>query len=72
MEQDFLKSQTRKNFLTPIHELVAEEYMSIKEEDGGLLLRNNTERFRKWQEMSALGHWAVMRTVLPKEVWENW
>jgi len=71
VEADFLKSGTRKNFLTPKHEVI-EEHMSITEEDGGYLIKNNTERFRKWQEASALGHWAVMRTVVPDEVWENW
>lgn len=41
-------------------------------EKEGLLLRNGTEAFRKWQLQSAMGHWAVMRTVLPREVWEDW
>ena len=36
------------------------------------LRKNGTEGFRGWQEQSALGHWAVMRTVIPKEIWENW
>ncbi|KAG9243199.1 S-adenosyl-L-methionine-dependent methyltransferase [Calycina marina] len=68
--RDFLSSGTRESFLVPKHE-VLEEHMAIQEEDG-VLLRNGTERFRKWQEQNALGHWAVMRTVLPKEIWENW
>lgn len=58
-------------FLLPIHEVdyaVFEE----KEEDGGVLSKNDTERFRGWQQKSALGHWAVMRTVLPSEIWEGW
>jgi hypothetical protein len=41
-------------------------------EGAGILRRNETERLVKWHEMSALGHWAVMRTVLPEEVWEAW
>jgi hypothetical protein len=68
---DLLGSQARKMFLLPIYEVdyaVFEE----REGDGGLLLRNDTERFRGWQQKSALGHWAVMRTVLPEEIWEGW
>ena len=42
------------------------------EEDTGLLYANGTEKFRKWQQSSALGHWGVMRTVLPREIWEDW
>jgi hypothetical protein len=36
------------------------------------LSSNDTERFRGWQEKSAMGHWAVMRTVLPEKIWEDW
>lgn len=44
-------------------------------EDGegkGVLWRNGTEVFKKWHESSALGHWGVMRTVIPPEIWEGW
>ena len=68
---DFLKSGARKAFLLPKHE-VREEDVGRRVEDGGVLSRNDTGRFRGWQEKSALGHWAVMRTVLPKEIWEEW
>ncbi len=44
----------------------------VQQGDGGILSRNDTERFRGWQQQSALGHWAVMRTVIPPLVWENW
>jgi hypothetical protein len=44
----------------------------LQESDGGILSRNDTGRFRKWQEKSAMGHWAVMRTVIPDEIWEGW
>ena len=58
-------------FLLPKHE-VDEQYAQLEEGDGGVLSRNDTERFREWQQLSALGHWAVMRTVLPGEIWEAW
>ena len=58
-------------YLLPKHE-VDDAVFEAQEGDGGLLLKNATERFRGWQQQSALGHWAVMRTVLPKEIWEDW
>ena len=70
-QADFLGSGARKAYLLPIHE-VREEAFAPVESDGGILLRNDTARFRGWQQKSALGHWAVMRTVLPKEIWEDW
>jgi hypothetical protein len=69
--KDFLGSGARKIFLLPKHEIGQEMHAAL-EGDGGVLLRNDTERFKGWQQTSALGHWAVMRTVLPNQIWENW
>ncbi|CZT43110.1 related to spermine/spermidine synthase family protein [Rhynchosporium secalis] len=71
IEKDFLGSKARQAYLLPIHE-VDREVFEWKEGDGGVLRRNATERFRSWQETSARGHWAVMRTVVPEGIWENW
>jgi hypothetical protein len=57
-------------FLLPEHEV--EERFVRAEEGDTVLSRNDTERFRGWQQQGALGHWAVMRTVLPREIWEDW
>ncbi|KAJ4331385.1 hypothetical protein N0V85_009957, partial [Neurospora sp. IMI 360204] len=38
----------------------------------GVLRRNDTSMLEKWQEESALGHWEIMRVVLPEVVWVNW
>jgi len=70
-ETDFLHSGARKVFLMPEHEVDEAIFIEV-ESDGGVLSRNDTERFKNWQQASALGHWAVMRTVLPDIVWENW
>jgi hypothetical protein len=79
-EKDFLGSRARRAFLLPKHE-VTEEMLKMgvdgtevveKEGEGGILRSNETERFVAWQQQSALGHWAVMRTVLPGWVWEEW
>lgn len=71
-EADFLGSGARKAFLLPKHE-VRNEVLAMREGDGGVLWANETQgRFGQWQRTSALGHWAVMRTVLPREIWEDW
>ena len=70
-EADLLSSGARKAFLMPQHEVDEAVFTEVKS-DGGILRRNDTERFKNWQQTSALGHWAVMRTVLPDMVWENW
>ncbi|KAI5861392.1 S-adenosyl-L-methionine-dependent methyltransferase [Durotheca rogersii] len=41
-------------------------------EEDGILRANETEKLAKWHDRSALGHWAVMRFVLPSEIWQNW
>ncbi len=75
VEADYLGSNARKMFLLPEHE-IDEEVFEDKEgepvEEGGVLSRNDTMRLTKWQRKSAVGHWGVMRTVLPSEVWEKW
>jgi len=70
-DSDFLQSGARRHYLMPEHE-IKPEVLQEKAGDGGVLYKNQTERFTGWQQKSAAGHWAVMRTVLPKEVWENW
>jgi hypothetical protein len=67
--EDFLQSRARQMFLEPKHEVKESELYG---EDVGILRRNNTDVLTKWHESSALGHWAVMRTVLPPRIWELW
>jgi hypothetical protein len=71
MGKDFLGSGARQMFLLPTHEVLQDSF-KIQEGDGGPLMRNNTERFTTWQQQSALGHWELMRTVLPNEIWQDW
>lgn len=71
-ERDMLNSPSRQAFLLPQHEVREEEFVGGEEADGVVLRRNETERLVKWHEMSAMGHWTVMRTVLPEVVWEAW
>ncbi len=67
---DMLNSETRKHFLVPAHEVFDSDFSS--KEEARLVRNNDTEQLTKWHEQSALGHWEVMRRVLPAKVWENW
>ncbi|OAL37747.1 hypothetical protein AYO20_02924 [Fonsecaea nubica] len=65
---DFLGSGARQEFLVPQHEISPDEF----DKEGAVLRRGQTKELEKWQSQSALGHWTVMRTVLPDVIWENW
>jgi hypothetical protein len=69
--RDFLESHARRGHLVPEHEVLRDEF-ALQEGDGGVLRRNDTQRIETWHQKSALGHWALMRTVLPDEVWQDW
>ena len=70
-KRDFLRSRTRETHLLPKYE-VLDEHIEFLGEDGGVLTKNDTARFEAWQQKSAMGHWAVMRTVIPTEIWQDW
>jgi hypothetical protein len=75
VEVDYLGSNARKMFLVPEHEIGEDAFVNKdggNVDEGGVLSRNDTMRLTKWQRKSAVGHWRVMRTVLPSEVWEKW
>lgn len=69
-EADMLNSPSREQFLVPKHEARPQDFLVGAEE--GLVTKKDAMKLEKWQQASAIGHWGVMRTVLPKEVWENW
>jgi hypothetical protein len=68
--RDFLNSPSREAFLTLKHEVKDSDFMAGEGE--GILTKNDTQKLVKWHEQSAIGHWTVMRTVVPSLVWENW
>lgn len=67
IEADFLGSPARRQHLYPRNE-VRESF----QEKGQVLTRGHTAAFEASQMKSAIGHWHVMRTVLPAKVWETW
>lgn len=69
VDDDFLGSRTRRAFLMPAHEVFPKHFL---QGDYGILRDNSTEQLTKWHEKSALGHWEVMRVVMPDKIWELW
>lgn len=68
--RDLLNSPSREAFLMPKHEVRDEDFTQGRED--GLLTRNDTGKLGKWHGRTAVGHWTVMRTVLPEGVWVGW
>jgi hypothetical protein len=68
---DYLGSKARGHFLVPKHEIKGSLFEE-QEGDGEVLHKGDTSRLEKWQRISAVGHWNVMRTVLPDFIWESW
>ncbi|KAL8418848.1 hypothetical protein RB594_002161 [Gaeumannomyces avenae] len=68
-QQDTLGSIARDSYLLPKHEVLESDFLASEE---SILARNSTDQLVKWHEKSALGHWEIMRTVIPGPVWEAW
>ena len=67
---DYLGSALRKEFMVPKHELaITSENFQL---EGEILMRGKTKQLEKWHVQSAIGHWKLMRGLLPDAVWENW
>jgi len=67
VEADYLGSQARKEHLVPRYEVDARMFKG-----GEVIRRGMTKKLGALQKKSAIGHWHVMRTVLPDVVWEHW
>ncbi|ERF69111.1 hypothetical protein EPUS_01067 [Endocarpon pusillum Z07020] len=67
---DFLESGARQQSLFPRPELEIKK--EVFELEGPVLKRGQTRQLERWHRRSAVGHWRIMRTVLPDVVWENW
>ena len=72
-EGDFLNSQARRHYLLPKHEIDASYFDDgISTGELGILKRGQTQKLEGFQKESAVGHWRIMRTVLPDIIWESW
>lgn len=73
MEADYLNSGTRRYHLLPQHEIDAAVFAKGGEPEGlEILKRGSTKKIQAFHKDSAVGHWGIMRTVLPDSLWENW
>ncbi|KAI0129551.1 spermine/spermidine synthase [Xylariales sp. AK1849] len=70
VEDDLLQSRARAHYLMPKNEVFDSAFLTGG--NVGIVKKNDTQTLAKWHDQTALGHWAVMRNVLPKEIWENW
>jgi hypothetical protein len=68
VEADFLGSNARREYMLPTHEISPSSFDASVD----VLRSGKTKQLEKWQAQSAIGHWRVMRTVLPAAVWNNW
>ncbi|KAL1971033.1 hypothetical protein VTN77DRAFT_2867 [Rasamsonia byssochlamydoides] len=70
---DFLGSKSRESYLIPKHEIDPSVFEALDAPKGQRILKaGKTDILQSYHTASALGHWKIMRTVLPAEVWENW
>lgn len=70
VKADFLGSRAREMFLAPKHEVPMTDMLG--EDRSALLMKNNTGDMQEWHTLSAAGHWQIMRSVLPAQVWNWW
>ena len=73
VEADYLGSQFRKYEMLPKHEIDTALFNTkIEDRKIEILRRGHTKKLEAFHRKSAVGHWRVMRTVLPDEIWNNW
>lgn len=75
VKEDWAGSLSRREYVPPPKELE----MSLSDVTGGgvvkegeVLKKGEEWRVEKYHPELAMRHWAIMRTVLPDGVWENW
>jgi hypothetical protein len=74
-EPDLLGSNSRRYVLVPQHEVNATQaYMSEEGWKDRVIKRGGqgVKVLERYHARGAVGHWDVMRTVIPARVWENW
>lgn len=73
VEADFLGSGARLSYLLPQHEIDGRMFERRGDDvNVGPMDKDQTHVLDEWQRQSAIGHWEIMRTVLPSVIWENW
>ncbi|KAH6647478.1 spermine/spermidine synthase [Truncatella angustata] len=70
VQADLLQSRARAHYLMPRNEVPESAFMTG--DDIKLVRKNDTAALANYHDKTGLGHWAVMREVIPKNIWENW
>ncbi|KAG6198281.1 hypothetical protein E4U10_007081 [Claviceps purpurea] len=66
---DYLQSSARQEYLGLSHEVPESDLLG---EGDDIMRRNETDKVARWHDQSAMGHWGLMRIVIPAFVWEKW
>lgn len=75
VEADYLGSLSRREFVPPPRELemrLSDVTGGEKVKDGEVLKKGEEWKIERFHPEAAKKHWAIMRTVLPDGVWEQW
>lgn len=73
LDSDCIGSQFRKIEMQPKYEIDTVPFdKDIESGEIEILKRGRTKKLEALQKNSAIGHWEIMRTVLPDEIWNNW
>jgi hypothetical protein len=70
-EADFLGSPQRMAHLVPKYEIPRDQWQRGAGRND-VLAATTVSRLDKWQKRNGVGHWKVMRAVVPAAVWESW
>lgn len=70
---DFLGSKSRESYMFPQFEIDRKIFEDADAQSSQRILEvGKTSTLEAYHTRSAIGHWKIMRTVLPVEIWENW
>ncbi|EAS31307.3 spermine/spermidine synthase [Coccidioides immitis RS] len=69
---DYLGSMSRESYMFPKFEIEKDTFKNAGSGHPDILDKNQIGQLQKWHSQSAIGHWKIMRTVLPAAVWEKW
>lgn len=73
VEADYLGTRARRNYLLPRHEIDAAIFeQSFEQGNLEILKRGHTAKLEVFHKNSAVGHWGIMRDIVPDAIWENW
>ncbi|KAI1921310.1 hypothetical protein LOZ12_001240 [Ophidiomyces ophidiicola] len=69
---DYLGSRSRESYMFPRHEIGKKAFEKNHSKIPEILVKEQIHHLHSWHSKSAVGHWKIMRTVLPASVWEQW